>query len=239
MLAIKKPILPPITVVLFLFFSLGLLYNFVTPLWNPPDEERHFAYCEYIAHNRRLPVYRPDYEGNMVSMAFHPPLYYIIGAMLLKNDRELLEEQIEVNDGPGFNRMVPPQNRDASAYSGKVRSAHLLRLFSLIVSGITIFLIYRTALMLFPDTAAIARFVAMLVAAIPQFLYTSASISNENLNTMLSSAYLLALLYVSQSTLPNTIPGHKRGHSRPLFIVKDNGANLSARNGVIYMLAVF
>ena len=196
MLAIKKPILPPITVVLFLFFSLGLLYNFVTPLWNPPDEERHFAYCEYIAQNRRLPVYRPDYEGNMVSMAFHPPLYYIIGAMLLKNDRELLEEQIEVNDGPGFNRMVPPQNRDASAYSGKVRSAHLLRLFSLIVSGITIFLIYRTALMLFPDTAAIARFVAILVAAIPQFLYTSASISNENLNTMLSSAYLLALLYV-------------------------------------------
>ncbi len=81
MLLNKKNVLPPITVVLILFFSLGALYNFVTPLWNPPDEERHFAYCEYIAHNRRLPVYRPDYEGNMVSMAFHPPLYYIIGAL--------------------------------------------------------------------------------------------------------------------------------------------------------------
>ena len=196
MLANRKHILPPITVVLFLFFSLGVLYNLVTPLWNPPDEERHFAYCEYIAHNCRLPVYRPDYEGNMVSMAFHPPLYYIIGALLIKNDRELLEEQIGINDGPGFNRMVPPQIRDGSAYSGKVRSAYLLRLFSLIISGGTIFLIYRTALMLFPDAAAIASLVALLVATIPQFLYTSASISNENLNTMLSSAYLLALLYV-------------------------------------------
>ncbi len=108
----------------------------------------------------------------------------------------MLEEQIDINDGPGFNRIVPPQNRDASAYSGKVRSAHLLRLFSLIISGSTIFLIYRTALMLFPDAAAIASLVALLVATIPQFLYTSASISNENLSTMLSSAYLLALLYV-------------------------------------------
>jgi 4-amino-4-deoxy-L-arabinose transferase-like glycosyltransferase len=196
MLANRKHILPPITFVLFLFFFLGVLYNFVTPLWNPPDEERHFAYCEYIAQNYRLPVYRPDYEVNMVSMAFHPPLYYIIGALLIKNDSGLLEEQIDINDGPGFNRMVPPQNRDDSAYSGKVRSAYLLRLFSLIISGGTIFLIYRTALMLFPDAAAIASLVALLVATIPQFLYTSASISNENLNTMLSSAYLLALLYV-------------------------------------------
>jgi hypothetical protein len=196
MLLNRKHILPPITIVLFLFFLLGVLYDFVTPLWNPPDEERHFAYCEYIAQNHRLPVYRPDYEGNMVSMAFHPPLYYIIGALFIKNDRELLEEQIEVNDGPGFNRMLPPKNQYGSTYSGKVRSAHLLRLFSLIVSGSTIFLIYRIALMLFPDAAPIASLVALLVATIPQFLYTSASISNENLNTMLSSAYLLALLYV-------------------------------------------
>jgi 4-amino-4-deoxy-L-arabinose transferase-like glycosyltransferase len=58
------------------------------------------------------------------------------------------------------------------------------------------FLIYRTALMLFPDAMVIASLVALLVATIPQFLYTSASVSKENLNTMLSSAYLLALLYV-------------------------------------------
>jgi 4-amino-4-deoxy-L-arabinose transferase-like glycosyltransferase len=196
MLANNKNILPPITVILILFFSLGFLYGFFTPLWNPPDEERHFAYCEYIAHYCRLPVYRPDYEGNMVSMAFHPPLYYIIGAFFIKNDRELLEEQIDINDGPGFNRIVPPQNRDASSYSAKVRSAHLLRLFSLILSGCTVFMIYRTTLMLFPDATPIASLVALLVATIPQFLYTSASVSNENLNTMLSSAYLLSLLYV-------------------------------------------
>ena len=92
--------------------------------------------------------------------------------------------------------LYPCKTGIASAYSAKVRSAHLLRLFSLIISGCTIVLIYRTALMLFPDATAIASLVALLVATIPQFLYTSASVSNENLNTMLSSAYLLALLYV-------------------------------------------
>ena len=48
-----------------------------------------------------------------MSMAFHPPLYYIIGSLFFKNDRGLLEEQIDINDGPGFNRIIPPQNREA------------------------------------------------------------------------------------------------------------------------------
>ena len=184
-----------ICLVLIIFFFLGLCFNYYTPLWNPPDEERHFIYSEYIAQHHKLPDYRYDPEGNIVSMAFHPPLYYLMGALLFVNDRELLEEKISINDGPGFNTLTHPKGEWGSAYSGKVRTAYLLRLFSLILSGITLYLIYLTCLTIYPGDHTFASTTALFVATIPQFLHFSASISNETLSTTVSTAYLLSLIY--------------------------------------------
>jgi hypothetical protein len=55
-----------IVITLLIFLSLGLAYSYYTPLWNPPDEERHFAYCEYIAQHHKLPAYQPDAQENIV-----------------------------------------------------------------------------------------------------------------------------------------------------------------------------
>jgi len=183
-------------VILVLFLSLGLCYSYYTPLWNPPDEERHFAYCEYVAQHHALPPYRPDPEGNIVSMAFHPPLYYLIGSLLFRNDRGLLEEEISVNDGPGYTCITHPKREAQFPYSGKAKTAHLLRLFSLLLGGITVYLIYLIALTIFPGNTTFASATALFVATIPQFLHLSSSISNENLSTTLSTAYLLSLMYI-------------------------------------------
>jgi hypothetical protein len=45
----------PFILALFILFGFG--YCYYTPLWNTPDEERHFAYCEYIAQHHKLPDY--------------------------------------------------------------------------------------------------------------------------------------------------------------------------------------
>ena len=184
-----------ICLVLIIFFFLGLCFNYYTPLWNPPDEERHFIYCEYLAQNHKLPEYSLNPQGNFVSMSFHPPLYYLIGSFFFVHDRGLLEEEISINDGPGFNTITHPKREWGSAYSGKVRTAYLLRLFSLILSGITLYLIYLICLTLYPGDNTFAAATALFVATIPQFLHFSASISNETLSTTLSTAYLFSLLY--------------------------------------------
>ena len=116
-----------IYVTLLLFVSLGLCYSYYTPLWSPPDEERHFTYCEYIAQHHKLPEVSYNTEGNIVHMAYQPPLYYLIGSLFCKDDGKLLEEEIFINDGPGFKRISYPNRGAEFPYSGKARSAHLLR----------------------------------------------------------------------------------------------------------------
>ena len=178
-----------------LFFILGLCYSYYTPLWTPPDEERHFTYGEYIAQKHTLPSYTSAPEGNSVHMAYHPPLYYMIGSLFSHEDQRLLKEEISVNDGPGYRLLTLPKKETEFPYAGKARTAYLLRFLSLMLGGITISLIYSIALMFFPKDQLFASVTAIFVATIPQFLHVSASISNENLSTTLSAAYLLLLLY--------------------------------------------
>jgi len=191
----KKQKTTGIVIALLIFFSLALSYSYYTPLWNPPDEERHFSYCEYIAQNHKLPAYQPDSQGNSVGMAFHPPLYYLIGSLFCKDDQKLLEEEITVNEGPGFIQMIHPKDETAFPYEGKARSAHMLRLLSLCFSALTLFCIYLLVMEMFPGEPILATVTTLFVATIPQFLHGSVSVSNDNLAILLSTAYLLALLH--------------------------------------------
>ena len=134
----------PFILALFILFGLG--YSYYTPLWNPPDEERHFAYCEYIAQHHKLPDYKKSPEGNSVTMAFHPPLYYLMGSLFFGNDSGLLEELISTNDEPGFNTVTHQQNNMDDLYAQKARIAYMLRFFSLLLSGVTLWCLYKTAL---------------------------------------------------------------------------------------------
>jgi len=183
-----------LVITLLLFLTLGVCYSYYTPLWNPPDEERHFAYCEYIAQHHKLPPLKSDQEGIIIAQAIHPPLYYLMASLFCKNDGKLLAEEISVNNGPGFNNISHPKNESEFPYSGKARTAHLLRLFSLALSTATIYFIYLFVLTIFPGETTLALSTALFAGMNPQFLHISASISNENLSTLLSTIYLFALL---------------------------------------------
>ena len=183
-----------IYITLLLFLSLGLCYSYYTPLWCPPDEERHFVYCEYIAQNHRLPDFKYDPEKNIVHMGYQAPLYYLFGSLFCKDDGKLLEEEIFVNDRPGFINISHPKEEIEFPYSGKARTAHLLRIFSLLLSAVNIYFIYLLVLAIFPGETILASATALFVATIPQFLHTSASVSNENMGITLSTVYLFVLL---------------------------------------------
>ena len=187
--------------VLALFLFLGLSYSYYTPLWTPPDEERHFVYCEYIARNFTLPDFTPNNKNNIVGMGFHPPLYYFLGSLFCKNDNKPLVKKYFINDEPGFNNVVHPTQEITFPYSSEVRSAYLIRLLSIVLSAVTVWLIYFMVLEIWPDENLLALAAAFFVATIPQFLHISASISNENLATTVSTAYLLSLMYYLKNTL--------------------------------------
>jgi len=193
-----------IFIILLLYLSLGLGYSYYTPLWNPPDEERHFAYCEYIAQNYELPRWKSDREEFRVTEGFQPPLYYLIASLFCKNDKKLIQEILLVNDEPGFSIISHPEIESEFPYAGKARTAHLLRFFSLALSVVNIYLIYLLVLKIFPGEMILASATSLFVAMNPQFLHISASISNENLSSTLSTLYLFVLLRYVQCPLKVT-----------------------------------
>lgn len=177
-----------------IFLIFGLCYSYYTPLWNPPDEERHFAYCEYIAQHHTLPPLTIDHHAVSITQAIHPPLYYLIASLFCSDGGGPIQERILVNDGPGFTTISHPQYETNFPYTGKAKEAYLIRLFSLVLSTTNICFIYLIVCVLFPGNTALASATALFAAMNPQFLHISVSVSNENLSDALSTIYLFALL---------------------------------------------
>ncbi len=188
-----KHILPGIGTSLLCFF-LGLCYCAVTPLWVPPDEERHYAYCEYIAEKGELPALRPESAGVRITEATHPPLYYIIASALCIEDGASIHEKITVHDGPGYRTIRHPQSEETFPYSGDALSAYAIRLMSILFGALTVYFIYLIALEIVPGQILFAAAAAVFAGTLPQFLHVSASVSNETLSALLSAVLLFCLL---------------------------------------------
>jgi hypothetical protein len=111
-----------------------------------PDEENHFRYVQYIYERHALP--RMDLPGKVISVAFHPPLYYLCAAPLL---------------------IVGPNSFTAVV---------LCRLFSLLLGGITLFLIWKCTLMVFPENSSMVSPSVAFAAFNPQFIFIHSGVSN-------------------------------------------------------------
>lgn len=68
-----------LTFVFVLAFALRIIFVFLTPIFEKPDEKGHFEYIKYLAENKKLPV-----AGHFFSEYFQPPLYYIITAFIFQ-----------------------------------------------------------------------------------------------------------------------------------------------------------
>ena len=177
-----------------LYFLLALSHSYITPLWSPPDEVRHFSYCEYIARNYSLPYLDATMEGGHITQSVHPPLYYLIGSFFCRDISRPIQETVFIDDGPSGSTISHPYSESRFPYSGKALGAHLLRLFSILCGALTVWLVFKIVWLIFPGALLCAALASLFVATLPQFLHVSASISNENLSTFLSALYMFYLL---------------------------------------------
>lgn len=68
--------------VLAAFLLLGFVFSIVQPLGRTPDERAHVQYIAFLAREWRLPVFNPQGGGEAGYEAQHPPLYYLMGAVV-------------------------------------------------------------------------------------------------------------------------------------------------------------
>ncbi|MBM4464941.1 MAG: hypothetical protein FJ014_05145 [Chloroflexi bacterium] len=185
---------------------MGVTYSIVTPIFEAPDEIYHYFLIKHLADGKGLPVQDPENPGLWRQEGSQPPLYYLIGALATfwidtSEAEDLLWYNPQRNVGtpldPGNKNVIVHTQRESFPFRGTALAVHLVRLLSVLLGAGTVLVTYRLALEIFPNHEHLAVGAAAINAFIPQFLFISGAVNNDNLITFLSS---LALLLISRIT---------------------------------------
>jgi hypothetical protein len=179
---------------LLFFIVTSLFYCFATPLWVPPDEDRHYVYSNYIARTSKLPFLDPKDDGHKVAQAIHPPLYYSLASLFCPTTQESIQENLIIDEKAGYTKVALSSSTEPDVFADITQSVYLLRLLSIFFSTIALYCLYRIILIIFPSEYYSALAATVFVAANPQFIHISASVSNEPMSIAFSALYLLALM---------------------------------------------
>ncbi len=197
---------PTIALILAAFIALGITYSLVTPIFEAPDEIYHYFFIKHLADGKGLPVQNPEDPGLWEQEGSQPPLYYLMGALATfwsdtSDAEDLLWRNPQANIGspldPGNKNVIVHTQRERFPFRGTALAIHIIRLLSVLLSAGTVFLTYRLASEVFPGQKHLAIGAAAINAFIPQFLFISGSVNNDNLVTFLAS---LALFLISRIT---------------------------------------
>ena len=201
------------TLILVGYLGLALGFSLVDPIYESSDELHHFRYIRYIQDFRELPAHRADQPR---ILAHHPPLYYVIAALItapIPPDRPALYEPVhnpyalyrywEINNDNKNQYLHGPD--EVWPYSGVVLIVHVARWVNILIGAIMVWVTYRLALTIFdahsgrksasepPDSRparALASAVTAIVAFNPQFLFISSAVNNDVIAGLFGSILL-------------------------------------------------
>jgi 4-amino-4-deoxy-L-arabinose transferase-like glycosyltransferase len=202
--------------ILALFLVLAAVYNLTTPAFEAPDELEHTAYAVWLADGQGLPILEPAAPGPWEQEGTQPPLYYWAVARLLSwlphsPAQELAELNPHANLGDpqrpdNKNRVLHNPHQTPGTWQEGGLFLRLTRFLSSLMACGTLLALYRLGRILFPDRPAMAVGMAGLVAFIPQFLFLSASVNNDNLIILIASWVLVLLAGWLRSRQPPSWP---------------------------------
>jgi hypothetical protein len=192
------------------YLALALAFNVVTPAFENSDEPWHYAYVKFMADGQGLPVAGRD--RLLAQEATQPPLYYGLAAavtfwvnsgdlpaLLTPNPHWPDATARPVNDNQ--NRYVHGPDQ-AFPWHGATLAVHLVRLLSISFGAATVVLVWGIGRLLFPARPAVALTAGGLTAFNPQFIHTSAAVSNDSLvAALVTLAVWLALRWLRANRL--------------------------------------
>ena len=186
------------TLILIGYLALALGFSVANPIYESTDELHHFRYVRYIQEFHALPEQRADQPR---IQAHHPPLYYLIAALVtapIPPDHPALYEPVhnpyygyrywEINNDNKNQYLHGPDEQ--WPYSGVVLMVHVARWVNVIIGAIMVWVTYRLALTIFPDRQSLAASAAAIVAFNPQFLFMSGAINNDVIAGLFGSLLL-------------------------------------------------
>ncbi|MDX2136779.1 MAG: glycosyltransferase family 39 protein [Chloroflexota bacterium] len=189
-------------IILVVFVVLALIYAWATPVFEASDELWHFGMIQHIAETGQLPVQQPGVETIYEQEGSQPPLYYLMGALLIspidRSDFDVVRAaNPHVKAGiPGAldNKNLVLRTTPHPPLTGTVMAVMTARLFSIALGVVTIAAVYASARLVAPTRSGVALLAAGLTAFNPMFLFITASVNNDNLVTALNSLVIWQLL---------------------------------------------
>lgn len=196
---VQRALLP---LLLAVFVALGASYAVLTPLFEVSDELWHYPMVKTLADGHGLPVQDPAKPGPWRQEGSQPPLYYALMALATRwIDTSDMDSVRWINPHAdngvitpdGNNNIIVHTYREAWPWHGTVLAVRLIRLLSVLLGAGTVYFTFCLAREVRPDQDGLALAAAALTAFTPMFVFVSASVNNDNLAILLSSAALWRL----------------------------------------------
>lgn len=176
-------------------FVLGGVYSVVIPIFEGPDELGHYRHVRFLIANLSLPS--PEDSRSSLDELTHPPLYYVVAAILTSWVDASDDPQVVTNpfaytgtmEG-GANRFVH-SDEEAFPFRGTALAVHAARLVSVLIGSLVLLVTYSLGRLLFPDRREIALGAMALNAFSPAFLFMSSLVNNDIMVTLFSALTLL------------------------------------------------
>lgn len=182
------------------FVCLAAAYSVIVPLGEASDEVSHFAYIQHLLAHRSLPAA----EGAVLGESRQPPLYYLMGALLAlpvpQQELVVIANPDFILDDPQTPNLLLHTRREAFPYQDTALAWHLVRLLSIALGAVAVWATWQTAREFFPDDAWLVWGAASAVALLPNFLFLSAAVNNDNLIVALSALGILQVVRMMSRT---------------------------------------
>lgn len=180
---------------------LGAVYSFVVPVWEAHDETGHYPYVRYLVNQRMLPP-----VDSKISRYFdethQPPLYYVLGAAasfwIDTSDYQEPEPNPYAFDGTGLRGYNLFLHSDAERFpwQGTFLAIHVVRLASVLMSTLAVWVTYRVARLLFLDRNTLVLAATAVAAFSPLLLFIGSVVNNDALIPLWGGLVLLFSLKV-------------------------------------------
>lgn len=191
---------------LLIFVALTATVSLVNPLFEAPDEIRHYRYIRKLVTERVLPI---QGQEEVRSQSHHPPLYYALAALA---SAWVPAPHTSTYDHPinpfwGYRNWEVGVDNKLQYWHGEAErfpfregflAAMIPRWVNVLLGALTVALTYQIGRRVWPDAPLLALGSAAVVAFNPQFIYTSAAINNDVIAAACGAAVLLLCIRIVQ-----------------------------------------
>jgi len=184
----------------------GIIYIIIIPPWQSPDEPTHFEYVQLLADSKTIfGSIAPNFslQERIISSMDHHYFWKYLGwprpqPLPLKFEDtpflRLVRAHTQIGRKPPLYYFLSSLLLRISPQNSIIYKLYLLRSFSLLLTVVTVILIYLSARLIFPKDIYFPLASAAFAAFLPEFILIGTSVSLDPLANLMSALFMYLMI---------------------------------------------